>query len=362
MAQKVQEYPMLPAEIESLVQQLLRVLPEYGFRLNRVLPIDGTEEADFLLLKDLDSTPTGAVKLKNLDQVIHVRNAADSAFSKVKGATPTVGDDLSTKQYVDDQIAATTVAFVGQCRLEKSGSDLLLKRWEGKYLPLKIGGVWKFKEIPSAGVTLSASGASADTTYFIYAFDSSGTLTLERSTTAHAIDSDTGIEVKSGDASRTLVGMARAITGPAWADTGTQRFVLSWFHRRGIGAVNGFSTDRTTTSTTYVEVNSEIRVEFLTWADEAVLAGISGIALNSGLALTITSLGFDGTTAEDAWSGGHSGAGGEAIPSALTLVRNGLAEGYHFATLLGRVGGGTGTWFGGSAVGARNTVTIGIRG
>jgi hypothetical protein len=133
----------------------------------------------------------------------------------------------------------------GGCgRLTKSGSNLLFSPFNGNLI--SING--NFEEIPDAGVTLGVGGLSASTTYRIYAFMSAGTLTLEASTTVHATQAGTGIEIKSGDATRTLVGMARTNGSTAWEDSATKRLVLSWFNRRAIHGRNGFAADRTTAS------------------------------------------------------------------------------------------------------------------
>ncbi len=141
------------------------------------------------------------------------------------------------------------------------------------------------------------------------------------------------------------------------------RGVLNWFNRRDIGIVNGFTATRSTASGTYVEVNTEIRGNFLTWADEAVLVGISGIISNNTASTGIeTSIGFDGTAAEDAASRIDIPTATAAYPLALSLVKNGLAEGFHFTTLLGQVvSGGTASWTGGAA-GNRVSLTVHIRG
>jgi hypothetical protein len=182
---------------------------------------------------------------------------------------------------------------------------------------------------------------------------SSGTMTLEASTTAYATQAGTGAAIKAGDATRTLVGMARTDGSTAWADSATQRFVRSWFNDPGIALLNGFTTTRSTSSTSWVEINSEIRIEFLSWSGETVQVEANGVSVtntvNDG---TTTSIGFDGTTAEDSVAfGGLVSAGGFPgwifAPFAVATFKTGLSEGYHYATLLGAaVNGGTGSWLG----------------
>ncbi|MEB2654919.1 hypothetical protein SOP89_26500, partial [Pseudomonas siliginis] len=91
----------------------------------------------------------------------------------------------------------------GQCRLSYvSGTQLKLSPYNGNNLI--INGVPQ--QIPSAGVTLANTGLAASTKYYVYAYMNAGTMTLEAVTTAHATGTN-GVEQKSGDATRTLVGM-----------------------------------------------------------------------------------------------------------------------------------------------------------
>src|SRR3990167_11097454 len=80
------------------------------------------------------------------------------------------------------------------------------------YVPLKVDGEWE-RRVVSTVVELLAPTVSSNTLYYIYAYDNSGTTTLEASTTAPATATLHGVRVKSGDESRTLVGMAFAGTG-----------------------------------------------------------------------------------------------------------------------------------------------------
>jgi hypothetical protein len=57
------------------------------------------------------------------------------------------------------------VAHHGQCRLVKSGANLVLQPFNGN--KLMIGG--KMRTIPAAGVSLAATGLTAGTKYYAYA-------------------------------------------------------------------------------------------------------------------------------------------------------------------------------------------------
>jgi hypothetical protein len=158
--------------------------------------------------------------------------------------------------------------FAWSCgTLIKSGANIQLNPLIGSLLT--INGV--NAKIPNAGVTLAATGLTVGTLYYIYATQSSGIVNaLEASTTAYAISTTAGSEglaIKTGDATRRLVGMVRPIAGPAFSDTSNQRFVRSWLNRKSVALVGtGFSG--TTTSTVPVEISTTARLEFLAFSDE----------------------------------------------------------------------------------------------
>lgn len=184
------------------------------------------------------------------------------AFNTSAGAAPTGGDPGAGGINTAGPHQQNGVAILPptcQCYLSKSGSNLLLAPYNGNNI--NIAGAPT--AIPNAGVTLATTGLSASTYYYIYAFLSSGTLTLEASTTVNATNSTYGYEQKSGDSSRTLVGAAYTTAGTAWADTATTRFVASYFNQQLKRCINGFSTNRTTTSATFAEINSEIECQFI---------------------------------------------------------------------------------------------------
>ena len=288
----------------------------------------------------------------------------------------------------------------GECRLVKSGSNLLASPHDGNRI--LIDGL--LRAIPSLGVALAPGGLSANTTYFIYLAANAGAithrarssnvatltsaaahglavgsavvvsgvgggydgtyavtgvptsttfsyantganegstaaggaiggLTLEASTTGHAGDATLGVEVKSGDATRTLVGMARTNGSAAWVDSATQRFVRSWFNRQTAALKNSFTADRATISVgTPVELNSEIRCEFLTWADEVVSGAMTGYCFSSTTSYCYHAITFDGTTPDTGTVAATFGSTGD--PLGAHVRKAGLSEGYHYATFV----------------------------
>lgn len=204
-------------------------------------------------------------------------------------------------------------------------------------IPLKLANGWITRTI-TAAVTLSPT-LTANTTFFLYAFDNAGVTTLEASTTGHVTDATFGVEVKSGDSTRTLVGMFRVNNTPALVDSGSQRFALSWFNRKAkISATATFATSVSTTSTTFAEIATALRAEFLCWADEEVLT-VPFLFGNTSAQNGWFGVGIDGSTPTNptAFAGAGNVAQAPALGNSLSL-----AEGYHFSTAVGKVvSGGT---------------------
>ena len=225
----------------------------------------------------------------------------------------------------------------GACLLTLSGGSLVLKPWRGN--GLIINGATC--TIPSAGVSLAATGLTAGTLYFVYAFMNGASMELEGVATVHTTDADNGTEIKTGDASRTLVGMVYTKVAATFADTVTQRFVASWFNRRPVRISARFGATRTTTSTSFVEVNSETRCEFVCWAYDVVF-GVAGNAWNSSSTGT-TSFGpaIDGTTPINSCS-----VYGTASKSSSCSGVASLSEGHHYGTYAGAASGGTASFEG----------------
>jgi len=123
----------------------------------------------------------------------------------------------------------------GQCRLVYVNTTTLrLMPYNGNRL--FIGNA--VQVVPSAGVSLAATGLTPAIVYYIYAWMNGAAMTLEASTTGHSTDLATGVEIKTGDPTRTLVGMAYIQNGPVFGDTSSSRLVRSWFNDPGTFQMN----------------------------------------------------------------------------------------------------------------------------
>lgn len=227
----------------------------------------------------------------------------------------------------------------GQCRLSYvSATQLKLAPYNGQNL--NVGGLPQ--QIPAAGVTLANTGLSASTVYYVYAYMSAGVMTLEASTTGHSASG--GIETKTGDTSRTLVGMCKTNASSQFVDDATNIHVLSYFGRqRKVGRAK-FTTNRTLAASVgvFTEVHTEIRINFLTWADEPVRQAICG-----GWTVTGAATGYGYANIDNDTSGQRAWCVTSAnTTSTLSSVdERVVSEGAHFGSLTGNCASGTNVLF-----------------
>jgi hypothetical protein len=245
-----------------------------------------------------------------------------------------------------DKTALTTGgASIPNCGFLSFSSATLLKFAPFKGDLIKINGA--IYSIPAAGITglgntgvfvegVAAQNLAASTIYFVYAFNNAGTITADFCSTAtpHATSTtagNVGVEIKSGDDTRSLIGMCRTNAIAQFTDSNISRLVRSWFNRSQRDLSRSFTAVRTTTSTTFVELNPEIRCEAVTWADDVVTASILGYSYSS-YGFTTTGIGWDGVLTD----GNHASVNYGSNGGPIGVVENkALTEGYHYFTLMG---------------------------
>jgi hypothetical protein len=256
---------------------------------------------------------------------------------------PTVALQAATKGYADGVVLGLDA---GQCYFEYvSATQCRLVPYNGN--KIFINGAWL--TIPAAGVTVSNGGLAAGSTYNVYAFNNAGSVALEISGTGRATDSTHGHQIKSGDASRTLVGKVRTNGSTQFSDITTGAVpgqvinVLSWFNRRLKSARSSSGTPYSTPNSPWLAVNAALQVDFLTWGDSPVSLSVFGTCMQSGT-LQLCYLGIGVDTAGGAVCQTYSNASSSqaaAMHAATTYI---VAEGGHYATPVHGVGGGTVTW------------------
>ena len=228
----------------------------------------------------------------------------------------------------------------GQCRLRLEGANLVLRPYNGN--KLIING--RVETIPDGGVSLSPAGRPPTMTVYVYASMSGGTMLLEGldkniGANAHARDPATGVEIRTGDPTRTLVGMAYVQGGPAW---GASPLHLSYFNRANIGGL-GAGGSGSTASTSMVDLNANARIQCLNWADEMVTVSAAGtISNNTTGQFVAIGLIRDSALAYLATSSSHHSAAGN-YAGAFGICHPILStEGYHNYNIGGSVSAGTG--------------------
>jgi hypothetical protein len=152
---------------------------------------------------------------------------------------------------------------------------------------VKIAGV--LYRIPSGGITAAntsvfvngtgGSSLAASTTYYASIFKNAGTLTFDfiSFATGRATDTtagNTGVSIKSGDNTRSIIGMVTTTASSQFVDNNTGTIgVISFFNRRLKTTKLGVAGTPNTTSTTFVLATSP--VSYLTWGDEAAVPGFA---------------------------------------------------------------------------------------
>lgn len=236
----------------------------------------------------------------------------------------------------------------GNCQLRLgSATTVTLFPYQGNFVSFPSGAI---ATIPSAGITSTYNNASINgssgqtlsntTLYYAYLWDSGGgSYVIDWSTTTHATDTTTGIEIKSGDPTRVLVGMAYLV-GANFLDSQSNRLVASWFNRRNRLLKNAFTTTRSTSSSTPVEVNTEIRINILGWGD-AVTAASWGDYTQPGsgsdYASNFVVLDANASVFAQADAGRSGGVNQVALNCSGSLAPS---EGFHYITIYGCIGFG----------------------
>ncbi|WP_022722934.1 hypothetical protein [Rhodopseudomonas sp. B29] len=206
---------------------------------------------------------------------------------------------------------------------------------------IKINGA--VYRIPAAGIAglgntaafvngVGASILAASTVYRVYAFVNAGVITADFRTGAHATSAtagNEGVEILSGDDSRTLIGMVLTDGTGNFSNFAT----LSWFNRGGKTALITGSSTGTSAS-----------MSFIAWGEDSVSIHLQGWIDNSSGAYNGSGILVDGAS-PTSWgnaTGDTVAAGVSRLNASLSGAIE-LSEGLHTAGASVFTGGGTAT-------------------
>lgn len=264
----------------------------------------------------------------------------ESIIGAIEAAGLTPAD--SALGSVDTQLAQAIGILgrrvTGQCRLTvASASSLLLSPFDGNTLWINGASI----SIPSAGVAIANTALTAATLYYVYAWVNAGALALELSVTGYGVSSTDGTRVKTGDATRALVGMIYTDAGApgTFVDNPTKRLCLNYFNPRWRSLVGASTAGAGTSSTTPVELNTAARVQFLASGDFDVALTVIGVAnsnVSNGGAASVS--GLDGTGVGFSSSNAQFSA---FVNSGVSGAYNGpISAGVHIVSPFGSVNTG----------------------
>lgn len=210
--------------------------------------------------------------------------ALNAPFIGAATATPAAGTDNSSLVATTSMVQAAIQAAAkghGQCQLQYVDSTHI------KLIPkngnlLTVNGV--ACTVPDGGLTYTMGALTPSTLYYIYATQSGGVINaLVPSTTGHSTSTtaaNKGVEIMTGDDSKTLVGMVWVGVGPAFFDDFNNRMVRSWFNDNGVVGMIALGANSYLNIGSYSELNGGYRCYVLCWAKEQIAQHVSISALD----------------------------------------------------------------------------------
>jgi hypothetical protein len=229
----------------------------------------------------------------------------------------------------------------GQCKFQYTSTTVCtLVPFQGNLL--NINGMNYI--IPSAGVTLASGTLTASTVYNVYAYMVGATMTLEASTTGHSTSATNGMEIKTGDVTRSLVGKVSVSASKTFTWTVQNRLVLSWFNQRPTLLSGGFGAARNWGTSSWAELDGLARLTYLAWAGTAINFNITGAAQqNTAGAINGIGAAFNSGTVVGQANTQTQAAASAYYSAALSQTFESI-EGTNFVTALCWISAGTGTF------------------
>lgn len=244
-------------------------------------------------------------------------------------------------------------------------STIYLSPFTGTTIALFNGSTWNL--MTSAEVSLAVTGRTTDLPFDIFAYDNSGTLTLEflnwtnATTRATALVRQDGVWVKSGDSTRRYVGSCRprSATTYSWVQNGTDapcRFDLFNcvnrlnFDWQLIASTNSWNyttaTVRQCQASTNYQIDLMVGLSEETFQGQVIVSSVNSSASTSDIPRMV-GFGFDVT---NAFSGIVGSSGDPSTVTSNGTISQQPSIGRHFyAWCEYSTTGGTTTWYGDNA-------------
>lgn len=233
--------------------------------------------------------------------------------------------------------------------------------FRGNKIALYYNSKWS---VYSSAQVQVAVPATTNTPFDVFAYWNGSAVALETlnwtndTTRATAIDVGTGDNVlcKGGDLTRRYIGTCRTtgVSGQT-EDSLQNRFVWNYYNRVARRGYARLTTTRATSSTTAVEMNSEIRNNFIIGvAEEAITSHLFSDHSNNGVNRSGFGIAVDSTTTPTTSNTMDGLEGAEQYMAGMSQVDGPLAIGFHYITGCFYTSGGTVT-ANGAATGSQGT-------
>lgn len=247
-----------------------------------------------------------------------------------------------TKAQTDALVGGTKVNGTVELVLSAGTTSTSIKLMPKNGGNLFVNGI--METVPSTGVTATSSGLTDSTYYYVYCYKNGANLALEFSTTGYVYNSS-GVAVKNGNATRTLVGCAVPRDGGKFYRETWVWLVRSWYNDPGVRLKIRNTLERSSSSTSMATTTSDLTGGFATFAGENAQYAVTGGAYNntSG-AYTTFMISIDYST--DMTSINHpqtqirTTTGGYDLPFALQTVTQ-FGDDWWDIALMTRVSAGT---------------------
>lgn len=303
--------------------------------------------------------PANAVVMISYDgtrfQLIAVPASASTSLSLAGGtmtgpitfAATTPAKDL-LNGIVEGRLTLTTSTPVTTTDVTGS-TTVYFTPYKGNRVAVYDNTNWLLRTFTEISVAVPSTTA---TPFDVFIYDNSGTLTLEAvnwtnsTTRATALTTQNGVYVKTGGVTKRYLGTGctTGVSGQC-ADSIANRLLYNYYNRLPRQGLTQFTVSRTSSASSWSEVNSEIRFSYMVGVKEdASAVSFSGSVANSAGARAYTAFGIDSTTsAQTPQSRTLCASAGEGYLAALNMSTI-FAAGLHYVTLLNYTSSGTNTW------------------